>query len=214
MDTLDHDFQVHLKQFAGDEKLYKTFYKGYVPDEQRSLEEGRPIYRDVVMIRIITPGNRDNIVDREANEFDKHRFRQAWQAFQAGDETQDGTPLAEWLALPRSMVEELRYFHIYSVEKLAEANEAVMAKMPGLREWSERAKAWLQAASDSAALAKAQKEKEESEARIKALEAQVAELAKLARPPEGGTDVTTVKNDSTGDIAKNQAGAAAAAKKS
>jgi hypothetical protein len=174
MDALDHDHQIHFRQFAGDEKLYKRFYKGFVPDEERSLLEGRPVFRDVVMIQILTPGNRDNIVDREAQPYDKVRFQQAWAQFQRGEtEIGDGTPLAEWPLISKSMMEELKFFNFFTVEHLSAANEAAMSKMPGLRELAMRAKTWLATVKDQAGVAKLAKESEEKEARIRALEEQI-----------------------------------------
>lgn len=200
MDALDHDHAMHFRQFAGDEKLYKRFYKGFVPDEEKSLMEGRPVFRDVTMIQILTPGNRDNIVDREMQPHDKVRFAQAWAQFQKGDsEIGDGTPLAEWPLISKSMTEELKFFGFFTVEHVAQAGDAVMAKMPGLRELASRAKAWLANVKDQSGIAKLAKEKEDMQAQISALQGQVAELAKLAQVPAGATQAPT-NADSTGGI--------------
>jgi len=107
--------------------------------------------------------------------------------FQQGEtEIGNGTRLEEWSPMPRSMVEELRFFGFRTVEHIAEANDGAMSKMPGLREWSSRAKAFLKAAHDSSAITKAEAERAKLQAEVDALKEQVAELAKLARPPEGG----------------------------
>lgn len=201
--TLDHDFTAHQRQFAGDEKLFKMFYEGFVPLEQETLEAGRPIFKDVVMLRIITPGNRDNIVDREMQPFDKIRFRDAWERFQKGQsEIGDGTRLAEWPLVSRSMSEELKFMGFHTVEQVAEANDAACMKITGLRELKARAAAWLQATKDTEANSKLLADKEAKDAEIAALKEQIAELAKLVRPPEGGEPVANAKNDSTGGIGK------------
>lgn len=201
--TLDHDFTAHQRQFAGDEKLFVQFYNGYVPLEQETLEAGRPIFKDVVMIRIITPGNRDNIVDRESQPFDKIRFRAHWERYQKGEsEIGDGTRLVEWPLVSRSMAEELRFVGFHTVEQVAEANDGACFKVTGLRELKARATAWLQATKDTEATAKLLAEKEAKESEIAALKAQIAELAKLVKAPEGGTPLAGAQSDSTGGIAK------------
>jgi hypothetical protein len=204
MDELDHDHSQHFRQFAGDEKLYKMFYKGLVPNEEASAEQGRPIFREVIMIKIITPGNRDNIVDREMQPHDKIRFRETWARFEKGEhELGTGTPLAEWPLVSRSMAEELKFFGFFSVEHVAEANDAVMSKMPGLRELSGRAKAWLTATKDTEGTAKALKENEDLKSQIAALTAQVADLAKMAVVPPNAQPVANTA-DSTGGIDANK----------
>lgn len=202
---LDHDYTAHTRQFAGDDKLFKMFYKGFVPDEERSLEEGRPIFRDVVKIKIITPGNRDNIVDREMQPHDKFRFRDAWERFSKGmSELGDGTPLTEWPMIGASMIEELKFFGFYTVEHVAKAGDAAKMKMPGLRELSTRAVAWLEVTKGAADTAKLLKENESKDARIAALEQQVAELGRLAQSPRNAEPLPSVA-DSTGGINPNKA---------
>jgi len=197
---LDHDFQQHQRQFAGDDKLFVQFYQHYVKDDDASAEKGRPIYKDATFVKIITPGNRDNIVDRPVTDFDKIRFRDRYARFQKGEEAiGDGTRLDEWPLISRSMVEEMRYLGFYTVEQVAEANEAALAKVAGLTELSRRARNWLVATKDTEAASKLQKENAEKDARIAALEAQIADLAKRLPPPTSGQiDLANAQADSTG----------------
>lgn len=200
--TLDHDYTSHQRMFAGDEKLFKQFYKGFVPMEQETLEAGRPIFKDVVMIRIITPGNRDNIVDREMQPHDKIRFRDAWERFQKGEsEIGNGTRLVEWPLVSRSMSEELRFMGFFTVEQVAEANDAACDKVAGLRELKARAISWLKVTNDAEATSKALADAEAKDAQIRALQEQVAELVKMVKVPEGAIPVAGAKADSTGGIA-------------
>lgn len=203
---LDHDFQQHQRQFAGDDKLFVQFYQHYVKDDDASAEKGRPIYKDATFVKIITPGNRDNIVDRPTTDFDKMRFRERFMRFQKGEEAiGDGTRLDEWPLISRSMVEEMRYLGFYTVEQVAEANEAALHKVAGLTELSRRARNWLAATKDTEAAAKLLKESGEKDARIAALEAQIADLAKRLPPVAAGmTDLANAKADSTGGATSGQ----------
>ncbi len=188
METLDHDFQMHTRQGAGDEKLYVVFHPHYVQDVEKTALEGRPIFEDAVFIKIITPGDRDNIINRPIRPEDKFRFPKQWAQFENGQaELGSGTRLEEWTLMSRSMVEELRYLGFRTVEHVAEAGDQVLSKVPGLREFQSRAKVWLAKAKEAAGDTKLQSELEKRDAQIAALEEQVTQLARMAQAPEGAT---------------------------
>lgn len=188
METLDYDYTVHQRQGAGDDKLFVMFHNGITPDSERTEAEGRPIFRDETYVRIITPGDRNNIIDRPMRPEDKHRFSRQYAAFQAGTaELGTGTPLTEWSPMPRSMVEELRYFGFRTVEHVAEAGDQALGKMPGLRDWQNRAKVFLEAAKASSGESKFMGELERRDSEIAVLKDQVEKL--LARVPAEGVDV-------------------------
>lgn len=194
METLDHDHTIHTQRGAGDDKLFVTFHQHYMLNEEKTANEGRPIYDDMAFIRIVTPGNRDTIIDRPVRPEDKFRFPKQHAAFVAGEEGLAGaTRLEEWTPMPRSMVEELRYFGFRSVEHVADANDQVLSKMPGLREWSARAKAFLIAAKDSSAITRAEAANSALQSQIDTLKATVEELSKLKAAPEGATALPTGK---------------------
>lgn len=195
METLDHDYSLHTRQGAGDDKLYVVFYNHYTLNDLKTAEEGRPVHDDAVFIRIVTPGDRDNIIDRMMRPEDKFRFPKQFERFKAGEaEIGSGTRLEEWTMMPRSMVEDLRYFGFRTVEHVAEAHDAIMSKTPGLREWQARAKAFLKAAGDTAAVSKAEAERAALQNQIETLQQQVAELSRMAKVPEGGVPVTASKD--------------------
>lgn len=190
MDTLDHDYTAHTKQGAGDDKLFVIFENYFTPDGVKTEEEGRPIFLDEVYIRIVTPGDRDNIIHRPMRPTDKFRFPKSWAAFNLDAQSiGDGTRLEEWTLMSRSMVEELKYLGFRTVESVAEANDAACGKVPGLREMSARAKAWLDKSKKTAEVTKAQAEIEKRDAQIAALQEQISQLAKLVKAPEGGSSL-------------------------
>jgi hypothetical protein len=194
METLDMDYSLFQRQGAGDDKLLVVFRDHYSPDHDASDREGRPMFKDAVYIKIITPGDRDNIIDREMRPEDKFRFPRQYAAFQAGQaEIGDGTRLEEWPQISRSQVEELRYMHIRTVEQLANLKDDIMSKATGLRGLSERAKLFLEAAAGAAPALALKAELEKRDEQIAALQNSVAELTKLAQPAPGGEPIVAVR---------------------
>jgi len=142
-----------FKAGAGDDKLLVIFYRDILQDEGKTLEAGRPIYRDTDYVRVHIPGDPTNVVVRPAMDMDKKRFALQWARYQQGLKEEDqitGTPLREWPMVGRAQVEELRYFQIHTVEHLADVNDAVKIKVPGLNKLSQQAKIWLEKASHTA----------------------------------------------------------------
>jgi hypothetical protein len=127
---LDFDHQLFAaKQQEGDSKLFVVFYNHFIADDAKTSEEGRPIYKDCVFIRIITPGDRNNIIERPVRPDDKARFPKQWLVFEQGEkEVGEGTRLEEWPMISRSMLEELKYFGFRTVEHLANAKDEVCSR--------------------------------------------------------------------------------------
>ena len=161
-----------FENVASSNGVYAKFYKRAIHDEAKSVKEGRPIFDDVVFVEIIAAGNGTNIVRRPVRDSDKARFREAYMKFQEGDNDQIiGTPLSEVVWISRSMVEELSYIRVRTLEQLAELNDSACGKMPGLYELKRKAAAWLTKSSESAVLA----ENESLKERLAALEAAIAD---------------------------------------
>jgi len=130
---------------AGDEHLHVTFAQASHFNDTRTRDEQRPIFEMKDYITIIVPGDSTSIVHRPVRDSDKDRFPRQWLAYQSGREQQIGYPLSEWPMITRAQVDELSYFKITTVETLASVSDTVKQKFLGLRELSEKAKAWLAA---------------------------------------------------------------------
>lgn len=179
METLEYDHNLHQNRHAGDDKLYKRFYKDVLPDAEASKDAGRPKFRDVEMVQIIIPGDKKNIVIREAREDDKVRFAKEYAAFKAGeDEPIDGFPLKEWGQITKSMLEELKYMGFRTVEHVANASDAACSKFAGLQMLKTRAKQWLELQTTSAPLDKLNAEIAKRDEENAAMKAQLAEMQK------------------------------------
>lgn len=163
-----------------DNKTYVKFYIRPLLDEAKSNEEGRPIYNDTEYVEIRTPGNETNIIRRPVSDLDRRRFRQQYMRFKEGESEQTtGTPLAEVPWITRSQVEELSYLRINTIEVLAEVNDDVCTRIPGLFKLKQRAQVYVQQAKEAAPNLKLQAKNEELENRLESMEKTVKEQAEL-----------------------------------
>jgi hypothetical protein len=140
-------------RFAGDSKLFVVFFNHPRRDEEATLAEGRPMFKDEAYVRIMVPGDKDSIVIRPARDMDKQRFAKQFAAFQAGEgELHEGTPLKAWPMVTRAQVEELKFFGVYTVEQLADLADVHVQKFMGVGALKTKAKAYIQAAKEAAPL--------------------------------------------------------------
>ena len=134
-------------QNQGDEQLLVVFYIHPKQNEEKSKQAGRAIFEDREYIRIIQPGNKENIIERPASEMDIQRFPRHYQAFKqrtGNEELIEGTRLEEWPALTRSQVAELKYMNVMTVEQLANLSDANAQGFMGINLLKQKAKAFLE----------------------------------------------------------------------
>lgn len=185
LETFDMDHRTFESRNAGDSKLYVRFFSDILPDPDASAATGIRKFRDAVMIQIMVPGDKRNIVIREAREEDKQRFPEIYRRFEEGaGEALDGFPLSQWPMATRAMVEELKYLGFITVEHVANATDQACGKHPGLRELKRRAEAWLKAQRDAAPIEQMSAQLEKLQQTNAALEAQMAELMKRVSAPK------------------------------
>lgn len=192
-------------QFVGasnpDQALYVTFYVKPVQSPFKTQQEGRPIFEDVTYIRINTPGNQLNVIERPMYDSDPVRFPLQWAQYQQahGDAKVSGTPLSAWPLLTQSQAEELKALKFYTVEMIANASDQQVTGMGMLAgmdpyQFRARAKAFLNAANNTAEpqklageIEQMKREREQERAELAELRAQLAELTKKrgpGRPPK------------------------------
>jgi hypothetical protein len=179
--TADFDVSDFQSREAGDKSVYVKFYIKPKENEQKTAEEGRPIYEDKEYVEIRTPGNTTNIVNRPVTDMDRKRFAAAYREFKAGAEEQmgSGTPLMEAPWITRSQVEELSYLRIRTLEQLAEVGDDVCTRVPGLFKLKARAKLMVAHAEKTAPFTQLQHENEELRNRLETLEKNLAEQAQI-----------------------------------
>ena len=183
------------RQYADDDKLLVRFEVRAVKHDKKSEEAGRAIYYDADYISIIIPGTREvNTFPMDASyekRFSK-RYKE-WKANQTAEQKIDGTLLAELPWMTKSMIAELHYSNITTVEQLANLSDANAQQYMGNFKLRERAKNFLQAAAGEAPAIKLQAALEERDNHIQVIERKLEELtaamAKMQseqRTPQGG----------------------------
>lgn len=159
--------------------VYAKFYVRPEQDEEKSAKEGRPVFKDVEYIEIITAGDAKDVRRRPVREADKYRFREAYSKFREGDQDQlVGTPISEVTWISAAIREELHFAKVRTVEQLAELNDQACGRLPGMYDMKRKAAQWLQKANDSAPFTALHKENEELKSRLEALEASLAKPSK------------------------------------
>jgi hypothetical protein len=165
------------RQAADDAKLLIQFlmYPHHLTDA--SIEAGRPMYEDREYVKIMVPGDKDNIVFRPVRPQDKQRFAQAYFAFKNNQgEIVQGTPLESWPAITRAMVEEMKFFHIRTVEQLAGMSDTNAQNFRGAVDLRARARTFLDMSKGSAEAEKMAAELKNRDDKISVLEDTVKKL--------------------------------------
>ena len=165
-----------------DEGLLVRFYIKARPDSAETARQGRPVFKDTEYIEIRTPGKRDPIA-RPASGADIERFPRHYEAFKnrVNGEMVEGTPLTEWPHISRSMVEELSFFHVKTVEQLVSMSDTNAQQFMGINALRKKAKEWLEFAKEGKAAADLKEELQQRDDEIAQLKAAVMELQKPKR---------------------------------
>lgn len=171
------------------------FYQREVKDNFKSAQEGRPIYYMADFVRIEIAGNQYSIIDTFANEGHKKAYPMQWARYEnekkeLGDDDISGTLLSDWPILSSAQVRELKHYHFYTVEQVANASDAAVEKITmvvGMSGFSFREKAqnYLKRAKDSSVLDAQNEELRKRDAEIEALKAQMSELVAAQSGKQG-----------------------------
>src|SRR3990167_6779922 len=187
---------VNNPEFVGatnpDSALIVEFYNRPVQNNFLSSKEGRPIFEDVIYVKINVPGLKEMQVDTPSRSDHQARFPRQWQNFinkTQGDAREVGTPLLEWQQLTRSQAEELRGLKFFPIEPIANASDAnvnALGMIGGMSPYvlREKAKAFLQAAKDAAVPQHQAEALAKRDAEISLLKEQMAKLAEAINKPE------------------------------
>jgi hypothetical protein len=176
---LEYDYTVFQRPGADDERLYVVFFIDALQDMEKSKEEGRPIFYDAEMVRIMSPGDRNNIIIRPVERSDRARFAKQYAAFKQGEkELIEGTPLVGWPGCSKSQASELAFYGFKTVEQVANANDASCTNVMGLFTLKQRAQEYIKAGKESAPMIKLAEQKELIDMQARQI-AEMAEQLKL-----------------------------------
>lgn len=178
MDPMSSDFFRQPQVNFSGPKPHLRFYTEAVEHPGKSAQEGRPIFENRDFVAITNPGSRDEVV-REAKEKAKqdpyvaHAYK-FWKETQ--EQPSDGTPLEQVPFLNPAQVRELKALNIMSLEALAELPDTAKQRFMGGHDLQRKAKAFLQAAKDSAFATKVQGELDAANQQIAFLKDQIAQI--------------------------------------
>jgi hypothetical protein len=171
--------------------LYVSFYMDALEFKSESEKAGRPVFKDVPFIKILVPGDTTNIIERKATKDDELKFPKAWARFQAQEsEVIEGMPLEQWPQVTRSLLKELKYFEVHTVEQLAGLSDGQISKLGmGFTEYRNKARAFLAAAAGTADSTAQAAENQRLKDMIADLQRQMNEVAekKVGRPKKEET---------------------------
>jgi hypothetical protein len=187
--AIDSDIQ------GADSRLAVQFYKKAIKQEDESNEAGRPIFKEFDFVKIMVPGDNLTEIDTYARDSHKARFPKQWAHYQnqtAGHENIIGTPIEQWPQVTRSQAEELRGLKFPTVESIAFCSDQQLQRIgmaAGMspHNFREKAKAFLNLASNSAEVAQREEElqalraendkiKAETEAKLSAMQEQMTAI--------------------------------------
>lgn len=171
------------------------FYQREELHNFNTQKEGRPIYYMADFVRIEIPGNQYSIIDTFATEYHKKQYPIQWAQYQnekkdLGDDNISGTLLRDWPLLTAAQAKELKHYHFYTVEQVAQASDAQLAHIVmiigmGAHAFREKAQNYLKRAKDSAIVDAQAEELRKRDAEIEALKQQMAELMDAVKPEKG-----------------------------
>lgn len=163
---------------GGSRNLVVFFYNKAVHNTAKSAERGKPVFDNKVFVRIAPPGERLNIVEREATVQDKQRFPMQWEAHRKKkDQQPEGVPIELLYPEQPSIAATLRANNVQTVEQLANLSGVAIDSIGmGTQSWVNYAKRYLDAATKGANQSQLRHEREKSDRTIKALERQVSDL--------------------------------------
>jgi len=163
-------------QSEDDRRLFVQFYQTAVKNETKSAAEGRPIFDEVAMVKIITPGSRDVLVNKATNHY-RERFPLQWERFQKKlAPSPDGTPLEEVPFLTVGQIAELKALNVFTLEQLAGISDSHSRHFMSYNSMKQKAVAYLESAKSAAPITMLKNELEKRDAEIETLKQQVAKL--------------------------------------
>jgi hypothetical protein len=187
------------------EGISAVFHRHAVEDPVRSLEEGRPIYTEQDYIKIFIVGSKSTIIDRPVRfgsspKHDNNRFAGEYAAFKQGQEQAlEGTPLAEWPIISKSQLLELEWFHVKTVEQLANLADSSAQNFQAILALREKARAYLLRAKEEAPINAVEGIRQEYEQKMAAMQ---DTLDAMANEMKGLKDANKTAHEELAGITK------------
>lgn len=176
--------------FRTQEGSFAQFKWEAVKNNYASEQQGRPIFDKALIATITSPGQSKSEIkyelERESHEgktsktqyYEKYRDEvEKWKSNNQSGDLQ-GTPIDQWPQIDVKMAATLKFNKIFTVEALCDVPDGgLQALGMGARELQAKAKAFLAASKDTAAVQKYAAENERLNDRVAELEKQIQDLS-------------------------------------
>lgn len=213
------DFQTHsgikwqgdvgvVQYGGGDQSQVVMFFLKPIRNQAKSVETGRPYFDDKVFVRIHPPGERLNIVEREANDSDRRRFPIQWAQFKENSpQVSDGTPIDMLFAANPSIAAALKASGVHTVEQCAGLSaHAIETIGMGAQQWVNEAARYLEVANKGVKASQLKAMGEEKDRQITSLNHKIELLTEeLTRLREATSQTVTMAD--VQQMMANQGGA-------
>jgi hypothetical protein len=177
-------------------RIVPEFYMANMKDEKATAEAGRPIHKEVEMVRIRFIGDNKKVIeepadlcttrDRATNQWIsyKEKFPQHYEAFKRNQQYfGPGTPIDEAPFLSVAEKADMKAIQIYTIEALANLDMAGQRKIGmGAAQYVAKAQAYIENATGSAKVLQLASENADMKAQLERMQQQMAEL--LSRPAQ------------------------------
>ena len=166
-------------QEPGNSRLIVEFFYEACQNQAKSDEAGRPIFEDQEFIRIMIPGDKDNIIVRPIRAKDKQEFSQQYAAFKNSQEQKiEGTPLDKLPFMTKAQVLEFKTMNIHTAEQVRDMADVNAQKFMGINALKKKITDFLDAAAGNAVSSKLRAELEKRDTDITVLKQLLDEQGK------------------------------------
>jgi hypothetical protein len=133
---------------GGDQTMVVFFYLKPVPNPALSSEAGRPVFEDKVFVRIHPPGERLNIIERQATDADRKRFPLQWAQYKENaPQVSTGTPIDMLFPANPAISAALKASGVHTVEQCANLSaHAIETIGMGAQAWVNDATRYMEVA--------------------------------------------------------------------
>lgn len=161
-----------------DGKIVGFYYKPLL-NAAKSRGEGRPVYDNIVHVKIMEPGDKLSVVDRPAVDSDKQRWPMQYNQFTMGKkQVSEGAPLDLLFPDKPNIVATLNNFNIQTIEQLAALSaHSISTVGMGAQDWVNKAASWIKMSEKGVDHHKFNTAMQAKEDEISALKMQVKQLS-------------------------------------
>ena len=170
-----------------DDNCIAIFHMESRRDDEASEKEGKVIFANIPYVKIISPGNNKEIIDRSVLQRDKERFPKEWFKFTHHEEPEvEGMPVESWAQIDKAQSDTLKANHIFSVEQLSKVSDQDIGGLGmGMLDLKKKAKIWVDSQDGSVDVQKLAAKNRRQSKKISDLEKKVAALENILQDKDG-----------------------------